>query len=297
MHEEAVELERELTADLGAATVLELYERFGYDPRGVDRDTSAYTSETDALYRGAHRLGPAAAASAWRSRTRRSRRLHPPLARSRSSTPGSRPSAPSRRSARRWPASGSTSTPSETSSSTSSPARASARGRSAPRSASPAGSCWSSCRRAGRTTTRRSSTRRATPSTSRTPTRRCRPSSGSWATTPSRRASRSCFEHLLSDPALAPLAARLRARRRLRPLHRAPEAVLRAPLRGQAGVRDRAPLRDGARVPARPLRRAPLGGRRSPLSRAATTWRTSTAASTAPATCGPGRSRPSCATT
>jgi hypothetical protein len=50
MYEEAVELERELTSDLGAATILELYESFGYDPRGLDRDTSAYTAETDALY-------------------------------------------------------------------------------------------------------------------------------------------------------------------------------------------------------------------------------------------------------
>jgi hypothetical protein len=51
MYEEAVELERELTADLGAATVLALYETFDYDPRGVDRDTAAFTAETDALYR------------------------------------------------------------------------------------------------------------------------------------------------------------------------------------------------------------------------------------------------------
>src|SRR5207342_1497720 len=51
MYEQAVELERELTSDLGEATVLELYERFGYDPRGVDRETSAFTAETDALYR------------------------------------------------------------------------------------------------------------------------------------------------------------------------------------------------------------------------------------------------------
>src|SRR5689334_8162270 len=50
MYEEAVELERELTADLGAATVLGLYESFGYDPRGLERETSAYTAATDALY-------------------------------------------------------------------------------------------------------------------------------------------------------------------------------------------------------------------------------------------------------
>jgi hypothetical protein len=51
MYEEAVELERELTADLGAATVLAIYESFDYDPRGVDRHTSAFAAETDALYR------------------------------------------------------------------------------------------------------------------------------------------------------------------------------------------------------------------------------------------------------
>jgi hypothetical protein len=51
MYEEAVELERELTADLGAPTVLALYETFDYDPRGVDRDTAALTADTDTLYR------------------------------------------------------------------------------------------------------------------------------------------------------------------------------------------------------------------------------------------------------
>jgi len=51
MYEEATELERELTSDLGAASVLALYEGFGYDPRGLDAETSRYVAETDALYR------------------------------------------------------------------------------------------------------------------------------------------------------------------------------------------------------------------------------------------------------
>jgi hypothetical protein len=51
MYEEAVELERELTADLGAATVIDLYERFGYDPRGLHEETSQYTAATEGLYR------------------------------------------------------------------------------------------------------------------------------------------------------------------------------------------------------------------------------------------------------
>jgi hypothetical protein len=50
MYQEAFELERELSADLGAANVLALYESFGYDPRGLDLETSAYRAETDALY-------------------------------------------------------------------------------------------------------------------------------------------------------------------------------------------------------------------------------------------------------
>ena len=48
---EAADRERELTADLGAATVLELYEGFGYDPVGLERSTSAFLADTEALYR------------------------------------------------------------------------------------------------------------------------------------------------------------------------------------------------------------------------------------------------------
>jgi hypothetical protein len=51
MYEEAAELERELTADLGAETVLALYEGYGYDPRGLHEETSRYVAETDGLYR------------------------------------------------------------------------------------------------------------------------------------------------------------------------------------------------------------------------------------------------------
>jgi hypothetical protein len=50
MYEEAVELERELTADLGAATVIELYEGFAYDPRALERETSQYLAATEGLY-------------------------------------------------------------------------------------------------------------------------------------------------------------------------------------------------------------------------------------------------------
>ena len=50
MYEEAVELERELTADLGAATVIDLYEGFAYDPRGLERETSQYLAGTESLY-------------------------------------------------------------------------------------------------------------------------------------------------------------------------------------------------------------------------------------------------------
>ena len=48
---ESVVRERELTADLGAGSVLDLYERFGYDPRGLHADTSAFLSDTEDLYR------------------------------------------------------------------------------------------------------------------------------------------------------------------------------------------------------------------------------------------------------
>jgi hypothetical protein len=51
MYAEAVELERELTADLGAATVIDLYEGFGYDPRGLHEATSQHTAATEGLYR------------------------------------------------------------------------------------------------------------------------------------------------------------------------------------------------------------------------------------------------------
>ena len=105
------------------------------------------------------------------------------------------------------------------------------------------------------------------------------------------------FEHLLADPAWLARAARRRPAR-VPALHGALQALLRAPLRGQAGVRARA-ARRGAPLerPAGALRRAPLGRGRRRVPARRTTSRTSTAASTAPATCGPGRSRRSCATT
>jgi hypothetical protein len=51
IYEEMAGRERELTSDLGAATVLELYERFGYDPKGLAEATGAFLETTEALYR------------------------------------------------------------------------------------------------------------------------------------------------------------------------------------------------------------------------------------------------------
>lgn len=42
--------ERELTAELGAASVLELYERFGFDPVGLRAATDAFLEATEPLY-------------------------------------------------------------------------------------------------------------------------------------------------------------------------------------------------------------------------------------------------------
>ncbi len=47
-----VERERELTAELGAGSVLELYERFGYRPRELHAKTAAFLEATEALYLG-----------------------------------------------------------------------------------------------------------------------------------------------------------------------------------------------------------------------------------------------------
>jgi hypothetical protein len=51
IHERADARVRELVGDLGAGSTLELYERFGYDPRGLHRSTEAFLADTDALYR------------------------------------------------------------------------------------------------------------------------------------------------------------------------------------------------------------------------------------------------------
>ncbi len=48
---ETVTRERELTAQLGAPTVLSLYERFGYDPAGLELSTRTFLEETCELYR------------------------------------------------------------------------------------------------------------------------------------------------------------------------------------------------------------------------------------------------------
>ncbi len=49
---QAAERERELTAELGAASVLDLYERFGYRPRPLHEKTGAFLEATEALYLG-----------------------------------------------------------------------------------------------------------------------------------------------------------------------------------------------------------------------------------------------------
>jgi hypothetical protein len=51
LHERADTRARALVADLGAGSTLELYERFGFDPRGLHRSTEAFLAGTDALYR------------------------------------------------------------------------------------------------------------------------------------------------------------------------------------------------------------------------------------------------------
>jgi hypothetical protein len=51
LHERADARARELVGDLGAGSTLELYEAFGYDPRGLHRSTEAFLADTDAIYR------------------------------------------------------------------------------------------------------------------------------------------------------------------------------------------------------------------------------------------------------
>ncbi len=48
---EIAERERALTQEVGAPTVLALYEGFGYDPAGLHAKTQAFLAETDELYR------------------------------------------------------------------------------------------------------------------------------------------------------------------------------------------------------------------------------------------------------
>ena len=243
----------------------------------------------------ADRRGPAQAGRRRRSTMRPSPTSHGCGAR-RSSTQASPPSAPCRHFARRSRGWGSTSTPSGTSSSTSRPGRASARVRSARRSACPAASSSSSCRRAARTTTRPSSTRRATPSTSPSPTRDFRPSSGSSATTPSPRASPSCSSiccRIRRGSTHSSTSGRSRSTSASR-RSRSSSSCAAMP----ASWRTRSSSTPGRRSTPCPTA-TPSGSRLRSVSstRAGTISRTSTAASTAPATCAPGRSRRSCATT
>jgi hypothetical protein len=48
---EAAQRERELTVQVGAPSVLALYESFGYDPAGLHRHTQAFLDETEDVYR------------------------------------------------------------------------------------------------------------------------------------------------------------------------------------------------------------------------------------------------------
>jgi hypothetical protein len=51
LHEQSVTMGRELAGHLGAASVLDLYERFGYAPRELQVATNAFLDATDDLYR------------------------------------------------------------------------------------------------------------------------------------------------------------------------------------------------------------------------------------------------------
>ena len=295
MYEEAVELERELTTDLGAATVLELYERFDYDPRGVERETSAYTSETDALYReridsalrGRVGVGLEDASISDFTRLWRAPEFDAGFTTERAvpalratlaglgidldaqrnveldieSRPGKRPRA------------------------FCAPIRVPGRVVLVILPQGGQDDYQALFHEAGHTEHFASAD----------------PGAPGRAAAPGRQRRHGGLRLPVRAPPvgsrLASLAARLRARRRLRPLHGAPEALLRAPLCGQAGVRDRAPLREDARVAARPLRRAPVGGGRSPLParRLPRGRRRRLLLHVLPAGAGP--SRPSCATT
>lgn len=50
---EAVVRQRDLVSELGAESTLMLYERYGYDPRGLHRATERFLADTDDLYRQA----------------------------------------------------------------------------------------------------------------------------------------------------------------------------------------------------------------------------------------------------
>ena len=126
-----------------------------------------------------------------------------------------------------------------------------------------------------------------------TPTRGFRPSIGSSATTPSPRASRSCSSTCCRIRrwlrAHSSTSGRSRSTSRFTALHklffvRRYAAKLAYEIELHAGTR--------ARHAARPLRRAAHGCGRRDVPARRTTSRTSTTASTAPATCARGRSRP-----
>ena len=135
-------------------------------------------------------------------------------------------------------------------------ASSSRRAPSARRCACPTRSTSSSCPRAARTTTRRCSTRPGTPSTSPTSGPSLPSSTATSATTPSPRASPSSSTTSCST-AVARRVPRLRRRRRVRRLRQPRRALLPAPLRGQARLRDRAAHADGpARRHGRALQRA-----------------------------------------
>jgi len=294
MYEEATELERELTSDLGAATVLELYEGFGYDPRGLDAETSRYVAETDALYREQidaalrRRMGVALEEAALPdfSRLWRAPEFDAGFATERAvpalratlaglgidldsqrnveldieARPGKRPRA------------------------FCAPIRV------------PDRVVLVILPQGGQDDYRPSFTRPATPSTSPTPTAASRRSSGSWATTPSRRASPSSSSTCSpTRPGSTPSSTSARSTTTCAsPPFRSSSSCAATP----PSWRTRSTFTPGSRSTRCPTAMPSTCPRPSASpTPAATTSRTSTAASTAPATCGRGRSRPSSATT
>ena len=140
----------------------------------------------------------------------------------------------------RSPTWASISTPRPTCTSTPRSASSSRRGPSARRCACPTRSTSSSCRRAGRTTTPRCCTRPATPSTSRTRDRDLPFEYRHLGDNAVTEGFAFIFDHLVLNRRWLDALPRVHRRRRLPALRQRQRPVLHAPLRRQAGLRDRA---------------------------------------------------------